>query len=437
MKKIISFVVGLLLAWPLSASHFTKNDITGMYDYAGDSIAKISVDFTTWTTDSLSDEAVGTNYTSGPHTLSFVERGGMGFQRCVIYPNRWLGSGLPNKNALFNNSNPHDADSLDCMAIYFPPVKGGVKSIAVTGTQGGRPLYVLGYSESAAAWQLLGTLAIAKAYDVYTYTVNSADICRIALYSNKENTAYTSITNIEVASMNEEEEEQPVDDALYVFNPLNNTYIYNGEPVEDISIDFANWSPSDLPSTLADDMPLTEVQDYGFVKWKIAANFAVAGNNQNVLFNNNASDFGGSPTNNTTTNPPAIYFPTMVRGVDSIAIRYVSGNSAFWMSFGVKDDNGSTVQSYQLPASPATDPPTYVLHLNSQGPTTVYIQYKMTVWLRIANIDFTLVEESTDPTGINQITNDQSPVSNKVLRNGQLVIIRSGEEYNAQGQLVK
>ena len=41
------------------------------------------------------------------------------------------------------------------------------------------------------------------------------------------------------------------------------------------------------------------------------------------------------------------------------------------------------------------------------------------------------------PTGIDQITNDQSPITNKVIKDGCLLIIRDGKTYNAMGQLVK
>ncbi len=40
------------------------------------------------------------------------------------------------------------------------------------------------------------------------------------------------------------------------------------------------------------------------------------------------------------------------------------------------------------------------------------------------------------PTGIEQITNDQSPIINKVICNGQLFILRDGKIYNAMGQIV-
>ena len=41
------------------------------------------------------------------------------------------------------------------------------------------------------------------------------------------------------------------------------------------------------------------------------------------------------------------------------------------------------------------------------------------------------------PTGIEEITSDKSQMTNKFLRDGQLVIIKNGVTYNAQGQIVK
>ena len=52
--------------------------------------------------------------------------------------------------------------------------------------------------------------------------------------------------------------------------------------------------------------------------------------------------------------------------------------------------------------------------------------------LRIHNADAPAVI-----TDIDQITNDKSQITNKILRNGQLFIIRDGKTYNAQGQMVK
>lgn len=427
MRKIASFIIGAMMVLPVCAANFIKDDLTGMYNYTGDSVASVSVDFTKWSGSDLYDAAVGANFVSGPHTLAFTEKENMGFQKWVIYPNRWFASGV-NKNALFNNAqNNAEADSLDQPAIYFPPVKGGIKQISVTGKQGGRPLIVLGYRESTHEWENLGTLAIPNAYDTYTFNVNSADICRVALYGQQANTAYTSITHINISSLNEEE--KPEETSLYVLNPITGFYTYNGEPVDDIDIDFANWDPTDLPSTFTDDMALVEVQDYGFVKWKIQA-YKSGVVDQNVLFNNNATDFGGSPTNNNTTNPPAIYFPTTVRGVEKIEITYVIGANPAWLNYTCKDDNGSNTANVQLPASTADDPQTYTLNLNTEGQTTVYFLYKVTAWPRIMSIKFTLAEET--PTAIESIQHSAISIQ-KVIEKGQLVIIKNGVRYNALG----
>ena len=48
-----------------------------------------------------------------------------------------------------------------------------------------------------------------------------------------------------------------------------------------------------------------------------------------------------------------------------------------------------------------------------------------------------IVKKEDTATGIDQITNDQLPITNKFLRNGQLLILRDGKTYNAQGMLVE
>ena len=40
-------------------------------------------------------------------------------------------------------------------------------------------------------------------------------------------------------------------------------------------------------------------------------------------------------------------------------------------------------------------------------------------------------------TGIETITNDQLPMTNKVIRDGLLLIIRNGVEYTINGQIIK
>ena len=48
-----------------------------------------------------------------------------------------------------------------------------------------------------------------------------------------------------------------------------------------------------------------------------------------------------------------------------------------------------------------------------------------------------IVMRDNTATGMETITNDQLPITNKIIRDNRLIIIRDGGEYNAQGQIVK
>lgn len=431
MKKLTSFILGLLIVLPLSANNFEKNETTGMYDFIGtDSVESISVDFTTWQASDLYDEAIGNNYASTtPHTLSFTEKEGLGFQRWVIFPNRWFATGVT-RNALFNNSYPRDADSLATPAIYFPPFKWGIKQLSVFGKQGGRPLLVLGYRESTAAWEKLGTIAISgdNGINESTFDINSADICRIALYGDKANTAYTSITKIEITGMDEPEEPE---DPLYVYNSTTERYDYVGEPVSAINIDFSTWATSDLPATLSDDMVLTEKDGLGFIKWKIVSRSCGEKGTVKALFNNNNSDFSSGPANNETTNPPRIYLPTTTRGVKNIKVFGGFSGSSGSVSVGVRYKDASHTAwtwggSLVLPYSYAEV--SLENDLNTTGQTSIYLEYTTTPYPAITNL---WVELKDSPTGIDNANADVKVT--KQIENGQLVIIKNGVRYNILG----
>ena len=47
-----------------------------------------------------------------------------------------------------------------------------------------------------------------------------------------------------------------------------------------------------------------------------------------------------------------------------------------------------------------------------------------------------IVEKENTATGLDQITNDKSPMTNKILRDGQIIIIRDGKEYDIFGRSV-
>jgi len=47
------------------------------------------------------------------------------------------------------------------------------------------------------------------------------------------------------------------------------------------------------------------------------------------------------------------------------------------------------------------------------------------------------VRAASASTALNQITNDQSPMTNKVIKDGRLLILRNGKLFNAVGAEVK
>ena len=59
--------------------------------------------------------------------------------------------------------------------------------------------------------------------------------------------------------------------------------------------------------------------------------------------------------------------------------------------------------------------------------------YKLTM----ADADCQINKLTPDPTAVDQITNDKSQMTNKVLRNGMLLIEKNGKIYNAQGAEVR
>ena len=162
------------------------------------------------------------------------------------------------------------------------------------------------------------------------------------------------------------------------------TYTYSGSPVDELSVDFTTWSTSDLPATLSDDMAAAESHNMAFVKWKITSRTCGEKGSVNALFNNNASDFGGSPVNGATTNPPRIYLPTTSGSVGNIKVFCGGGNQ--WIKVFYKDaDHTAWTQASSIQT--ATAYADYSLSLNSNGQTTIYLEYTGTGWIAIASLE--------------------------------------------------
>ena len=55
----------------------------------------------------------------------------------------------------------------------------------------------------------------------------------------------------------------------------------------------------------------------------------------------------------------------------------------------------------------------------------------------LRNVKIHGYSHTSHETGIDEITNDQLPITNKILRNGQLFILRDRKTYNVMGIEVK
>jgi hypothetical protein len=132
--------------------------------------------------------------------------------------------------------------------------------------------------------------------------------------------------------------------------------------------------------------------------------------------------------------------PYLFRATAPIMVLYNEGE------YKDEPDNSQSnglIGSYEL-ADIANNENNYILHDNM-----LYRVNNSKVGAYRAYFDFSLMseyDESTPaagvrrrmnvdraPQAIEQITNDQSPITNKILRDGQLIILHQDKQFNAQG----
>ena len=416
MKKLTSFILGLLIVLPLSAStHYTLEE-DGTYTYTGDPVNVINIDFTSWTISDLPSPLTD--------DMVLAEHLGLGFVKWKIASRNCGDKGTV--NALFNNNNsdfsggPTNPNTTNKPRIYLPTTATGVASIKVFA--GGTSVYMPVYykDDDHTEWTSAGSLPLTSTFAEYSLNLNTKG--QTSIYIEYTGTAWPAITNLSL-DMKEA--------SLYeLVDAENHIYAYRGESVDEINIDFSSWVTSDLPAQLTDDMELSQKGNLGFVKWKIQS-YTNGNFSQNVLFNNNTGDAGVTIANNDANqkNPPRIYFPKTVRGIKSISISHVNTGQT-WFQYTYTDANETKSQSVQTAAASAVDAEsTDVITLNTTGPTALYITYKVTVWPRITRISFTLEDDS--PTSLSETEADTRVI--KRIENGQLVIIKNGVRYNILG----
>lgn len=407
-----------------------------MYTYVGEAKANLFVDFSKWSVDSLTEENMDAiKGGSAPHPLKMVERGGMGFQKWIIYANRWLASGVT-KNVIFNNAVGNATAPLsELPIIYLPTIKDGVKAIYLKGLM--QSVGVLYQDASTKEWKEYGYFALdaaGKTYDEFKIKFENGTPENVALYFNKDKTGWTSIESLSVYSVNDKEPEpdKPVIVGNYQLNKTNNKWEYIGTPVtEDQYIDFSMIETTALPATLNDTMGMKVIAGYefGFIKWKIEDNATLG---YKVLFNNDNADFPEGLKNNSTANRPAIYFPKTARGIKSVRflMSFSKNNYGLQMNYAddVKPNNykGVTVDVTKPNEDGLFDVTT---ELNSKGQTFLYVMTGSTIYGRILEMELVLEDEPT--TGL-EAQKAVAP-SLKCLENGKIAIYREGHRFNVMG----
>lgn len=187
----------------------------------------------------------------------------------------------------------------------------------------------------------------------------------------------------------------------YTYNSTTRTYDYTGQSVSALVVDFSQWALADLPTKLADDMPVAEKDHCAFMKWKILENnpsgrqFGTC----NVLFNNDNDDFPDGPKNTATTNAPRIYLPTTVGGIKTLSI-WAGGPGDAPLNVYYKDSKHGVWTLAGTVTVLKNKYQEYTLAMNTEGATTVYIEHKSGTWLRIMQINADIIGGDVPVTGL-------------------------------------
>ena len=434
MKKSVILLGLVAMATSLAFAQSDYELLTdGSYKYVGTPVEQLTVDFTTWSTDALPSPLYD--------AMPLAEKDGMGFVKWKIASRNCGSKGTV--NALFNNDYADFSDggasvrnnaTTNKPRIYLPTTTRGVKKITVFAGNSNVSLGVRYKDDNNTTWKWAGSLVLDASFAETSLELNT--VGKTSIYIEHGNTPYVAITNLEL-ELEEAIEPEP---SLYVLDPESGKYEYQGEPVDSLNVDFTTWLPSYLPSTLSDDMPLAEKEGMGFVKWKIQKRACGDKGQVNALFNNDNSDFsegGAEVKNNATANKPRIYLPTTSTGVESIKVFAGNGGNVALGVFYKDADHANWTWKASLPIE--ADYAEQTVAVNSNGPTTIYLEYSATKWIALTNLELELKKGTT--TGIEQITNDpygasrseELPMTDKALRDGQLIIIRNGVRYNACG----
>ena len=517
MKKVF-LLWTLLIAAVANATLYTVSD--DGYSYTGTPVDAFSVDFTSWTADSLPATWLDAD--------AAAEAGGMAFIKWKMVSRSDLKDSegtSQTKLICFNNGGTDDATSVKNNAtsnkprIYLPKTSRGVKSVKITfACAKARALAINYKDDNHSAWEYtaaqsvsattgcvisettcelntvgetsifiqygstdyLGILSIelelvnntSVSLDKHALLMNTGATrelvatalpAELALTWSSSDESVATVTNGGVTAVGAGEADIVVSGGVGVTDTCHVTAIahdgyalgedgywhYTGEPVNGLDVEFSNLGEEDIYYTTGNvhaDL-LWNFAGLGIYKWSYYASRSCEGETYGpLLWNSGNSENGtnGAIKNSSPEKLAAIYIPEIENGVKKFTVEGWTNSNNRSLMLDAEDADGVWTPVNILNAEYES----YYVTLSGNTYTVAEFDFssrdirRIRLWRNsndyqfITRIAVEAMPASVDPTGVEEVPSDQIP-STKVLRDGQLRILRNGKEYNSIGQTIQ
>ena len=246
-------------------------------------------------------------------------------------------------------------------------------------------------------------------------------------------------------SMRAENTQQPSDGntGMYILKE-DGYYHYNGEPVDDVYMDFSDLTAADAyytTGTTHKDTLFTFMETLGMYKWCYYASRTITGGDTYgpVAWNSGTSENGknGDIKTSAPEKLPAVYFPEIKTGVKQLVVEGWTNNGGdrtLIVDYEDAEGKWKTVKGLGV------DPYYATMKTNTYSSDTVNInnaQVKRIRFWRNSNdwqflTKVQIIAMPDTETGVAAAENAESKAV-KYIENGQLYIRRNGQIYSAQG----
>ncbi len=224
---------------------------------------------------------------------------------------------------------------------------------------------------------------------------------------------------------------------------------YTGEPVNELDVEFSNLSEENSYYTTGNihaDL-LWNFAGVGLYKWGYLQSRSCAGEEYGPMLWNSGNSENGTNFAIKDSNPdklPAIYLPEIANGIKTLTVEGWTNNNGRSLMIDVENEEGNWqnitafnpgYESYYITLD-GNSYSTATFNVSDRNITRMRLYRNSNDYQFITRITVEPMPEVTDPTAVEQLTADKHGAE-KLMRNGQLVILRGENTYNAIGQTVK